>query len=94
VRTCPKCFAAFKPAPQCPVCGEQCVPIKSRVIREIAGELQELKRIAKVIEFEERHARRTEVGRARTLADLLMVAKNRGYSPGWAYRIHNARGKR
>jgi len=94
VRTCPQCFAAFKPAPQCPACGAQCQPIKSRVIRQIAGELQELKRTAKVIEFEERHARRIEVGRARTLADLLMVAKNRGYSPGWAYRIHHARGRR
>jgi len=94
VRTCEQCFAAFKPAPICPVCGHQCTPIKSRVIRQLAGELQELKRTANVIEFEERHARRTEVGRARTLADLLMVAKNRGYSPGWAYRIHHARGKR
>jgi len=94
VRTCPECFAAFKPQPICPVCGAQCVPIKSRKIQQIAGELQELKRTAKVIEFEERHARRSEVGRARTLADLLMVAKNRGYSPGWAYRIHQARGQR
>ena len=93
VRTCEQCFAAFKPQPQCPACGAQCAPIKSRVIREIAGELQELKRTAKVIEFEERHARRTEVGRARTLAELLVVAKNRGYSPGWAYRIHQARSR-
>jgi DNA repair protein RadD len=94
VRTCPECFAAFKPQPICPVCGAQCQPIKSRKIQQIAGELQQLKRTAKVIEFEDRHARRTEVGRARTLADLLMVAKNRGYSPGWAYRIHQARGQR
>jgi superfamily II DNA or RNA helicase len=88
VRTCSECFAAFKPAPICPVCGAQCQPIKSRKIQQIAGELQELKRT------EQRHARRSEVGRARTLADLLMVAKNRGYSPGWAYRIHQARGQR
>jgi superfamily II DNA or RNA helicase len=94
VRTCEQCFAAFKPAPICPVCGAQSQPIKSRKIQQIAGELQELKRTAKVIQFEERHARRTEVGRARTLSDLLMVAKNRGYSPGWAYRIHQARGQR
>lgn len=94
VRTCEQCFAAFKPQPICPICGHPCQPIKSRKIQQIAGELQELKRTAKVIEFEERHARRTEVGRARTLADLLMVAKNRGYNPGWAYRIHQARGQR
>jgi len=87
VRTCPECFAAFKPAPICPLCGAQCVPIKSRKIQQIAGELQEMKRA------EQRTARR-EQGQARTLADLLMVAKNRGYSPGWAYRIAAARGKR
>jgi len=39
-------------------------------------------------------AARREQGQARTLQELLMVAKNRGYSPGWAYRIHQARGKR
>jgi superfamily II DNA or RNA helicase len=92
VRTCPECFAAFKPQPICPVCGAECAT-QARTLRQVGGELQELKRTAKVIELA-RHARRTEVGRARTLADLLMVAKNRGYSPGWAYRIHQARGQR
>lgn len=87
VRTCPECFAAFKPAPICPLCGAQCVPIKSRVIRELAGELQELRR------GQQRTARR-EQGQARTLPQLLALAKERGYSPGWAYRIAAARGKR
>jgi superfamily II DNA or RNA helicase len=87
VRTCPECYAAFKPQPQCPVCGAQCAPVKSRKIQQLAGELQELKRA------QQRTARR-EQGQARTLAELLMVAKNRGYSPGWAYRIHQARGQR
>ena len=94
VRTCEVCFAAFKPQPICPCCGAQCAPQATRALRQVDGELRELKRTAKVIEFQERHARRTEVGRARTLAELLMVAKNRGYSPGWAYRIHNARSRR
>jgi len=92
VRTCPSCFAAFKPAPTCPVCGAACAP-PPKQLRQVDGELRELKRTAKVIEFEERHAKRTEVGRARTLTQLLQVAKNRGYSPGWAYRIHNARSR-
>lgn len=92
VRTCPSCFAAFKPAPTCPMCGAACAP-PPKQLREVDGELRELKRTAKVIEFEERHAKRTEVGRARTLSQLLQVAKNRGYSPGWAYRIHNARSR-
>jgi len=87
VRTCPECFAAFKPAPECPVCGAACAPIKSRVIREIAGELTELRREAV-------RAKKRDQGRARTLPDLLALAKQRGYSPGWAYRIYHARGQR
>lgn len=35
--------------------------------------------------------KRREVGSARTLQELLVVAKQRGYSPGWAYRLHAAR---
>lgn len=91
VRTCPQCFAAFKPAPLCPVCGANCAPEPRRQLRQVDGELRELKRTAKVIEFEQRHAKRTEVARARTLQQLLTLAANRGYSAGWAYRIHNAR---
>jgi len=87
VRTCPECYAAFKPAPICPVCGAQCAPIKSRKIQQLAGELQELRRT------EMRQARRSQ-GQARTLPQLLALAKERGYSPGWAYRIHQARGQR
>jgi superfamily II DNA or RNA helicase len=87
VRTCPECYAAFKPQPICPVCGAQCAPITNRKIRELAGELQELKR------SEMRQARRKQ-GTARTLEQLLALANERGYSPGWAYRIFHARGKR
>jgi superfamily II DNA or RNA helicase len=86
VRTCSACYAAFKPAPQCPVCGHQCTPIKSRVIREIAGELQELKRI------EQRIARR-EQGQARTLQELIHLGQARGMKNpvGWAKYVYFAR---
>jgi len=84
VRTCPECYAAFKPQPQCPVCGAQCAPITNRKIRQLAGELQELKRVDAQLRAGERK-------RARTLPELLAVARARGYSPGWAYRVHNAR---
>jgi len=87
VRTCPECYAAFKPAPICPVCGAQCAPITNRKIRQLAGELQELRRT------EMRAARRSQ-GQARTLPELLALAKERGYSPGWAYRVHQSRGQR
>lgn len=94
VRTCPQCFAAFKPQPVCPLCGTACAPEPRKALRQVDGELRELKRTAKVIEFEQRHAKRTEVARARTLQQLLTLAANRGYSAGWAYRIHNARQQR
>jgi hypothetical protein len=38
--------------------------------------------------------RTIEQKRARTLAELLAVAKERGYAPGWAHRVHNARQQR
>ncbi|NBQ88871.1 MAG: DEAD/DEAH box helicase, partial [Betaproteobacteria bacterium] len=34
VRTCPSCFAAFKPAPLCPVCGAACAP-PPKQLREV-----------------------------------------------------------
>ena len=34
---------------------------------------------------------RSRRGAARTLPELLAVAKERGYSPGWAKHVHNAR---
>jgi superfamily II DNA or RNA helicase len=86
VRTCPECFAAFKPAPICPCCGAACAA-PERELKQVAGELQELKR-------EGIRQRVTERKKARTLADLLAVAKERGYSPGWAHRVHNARQQR
>jgi superfamily II DNA or RNA helicase len=90
VRTCSECFSAFKPQPICPVCGAQCAPITNRKIRQLAGELQELKREA----VQQRIAERRKQGTARTLEQLLALANERGYSPGWAYRIFHARGKR
>jgi DNA repair protein RadD len=87
VRTCPECFAAFKPQPQCPVCGAQCVPIKSRVIRELAGELQEMKR---------RTQQRQQQGQARTLKELIHLGQARGMKNpvGWAKHVYFARGQR
>ena len=86
VRTCPECFAAFKPQPQCPVCGAQCAPIKSRVIKQLAGELQELKR------SQQRAARRDQ-GQARTLQELIHLGQARGMKNpvGWAKHVYFAR---
>lgn len=87
VRTCPQCFAAFKPAPICPVCGANCAPEPRRQLRQVDGELKELRREA----VRQRVAERK---RARTLPELLAIARERGYSPGWAYKVAAARGAR
>ena len=86
VRTCPECFAAFKPQPQCPVCGAQCVPIKSRKIQQLAGELQELKRT-------EARQQRQQQGQARTLQQLIHLGQARGMKNpvGWAKHVYFAR---
>lgn len=94
VRTCPECYAAFKPQPQCPVCGAQCAPIRSTKIKQIMGELKELRRESIQQRIAERDRAKRERQAARTLPQLLALAKERGYSPGWAYRIHQARGQR
>lgn len=88
VRTCPQCYAAFKPAPICPVCGAQCAPIKSRKIQQLAGELQELRR--------ESIQQRREQGKARTLQDLIHLGQARGMKNpvGWAKHVYWARQRR
>jgi len=85
VRTCERCFAAFKPAPVCPVCGAECAP-PARQLRQVAGELKELHREA----VRQRVAERR---RARTLPELMAIARQRGYSPAWAWKVHNARNR-
>jgi len=160
VRTCPECYAAFKPQPICPACGANCV-LKTHELQLVDGELVELRKcwqpqlgeevlctltnkkyfyagpyapgvirlskdrdfcfisepsvldakrvidahgafgirntfedaIQQVEQPKPKHKRR-EQGKARTLSQLLAIAKERGYSPGWAYKIHQARGQR
>ena len=85
VRTCPECFAAFKPAPVCPCCGAECAP-SLRELKQVDGDLQELKREAV-------HQRITERKKAQTLQQLIAVGQARGMKNpvGWATHVHNAR---
>ena len=62
-----------------PECGHEFQA--DRTIAQADGELVEL----------QRRNQRRQVGKARTLDQLLAVAKERGYKPGWAYRLHRAR---
>lgn len=88
VRTCPQCFAAFKPQPQCPVCGAECAP-PPRELKQVAGELQELRREA----VQQRSAERKK---ARTLQELIHVGQARGMKNpvGWAKHVYFARQQR
>lgn len=89
VRTCEQCFAAFSPQPQCPVCGADCAPAPARQVKQVAGELQELKREA----VRQRVAERK---RARTLQDLIHIGQARGMKNpvGWAKHVYFARQQR
>lgn len=90
VKQCEKCYAVFKPSPVCPQCGHVHVT-KERTPEEQDGELKQVDPAE--IEAMRREQRR-EIGKARTLEDLQKIAKERGYSKGWAYHIHKARSQR
>ena len=87
VRQCPMCFAAFKPQPVCPMCGHE-FPVKpKRQLTQREGELKEMRRQDALDRIE----KKKEIGRARTLPELLALAKKKGYKPGWAYKIFYGR---
>lgn len=86
VRQCPKCFAAFKPQPECPCCGH-IFQTKTRELSHKEGELHEMRREA----TRERQEKRKKVGMARTLPELLALAKEKGYKSGWAYKVFYGR---
>lgn len=87
VKQCEQCFAVHKPAPRCPYCGfvyqvEQAPP------EVVPGELQEISEEQRIAM---RRARMKEQARAETYEDLLAIARKRGYNPGWARHVWNAR---
>jgi 2-iminoacetate synthase ThiH len=47
--------------------------------------------LAEISEEQIRHARKKEIGRARSLEDLRRVEKERGYKPGWAQHVYQSR---
>ena len=94
VRICPKCFKTFKTAPVCPYCGES-YQLSPREIK--AHEDIELQRITEeeLLRIEQEKKRmRMEIGKAKTLADLWSIAKQRNYAPGWVYKMAQVKGIR
>lgn len=89
VKVCQKCFAAQAPgAVRCVYCGYE-FPIQHRQVDEKAGELEEVNEAA-------RKEARAEIGRARTLAELVAIGQQRGmkHPYGWARHLMAARGRR
>ncbi len=87
IRSCPKCFMTFKTAPVCPFCGAN-YPLHPKEIK--AHEEIELRRITAEemarVEQEKKKAR-MEIGKCKTLDDLWAIAKERGYAPGWVWKM-------
>jgi len=90
LKQCERCYAVFKPSPVCPQCGHVHAA-RTHEIAETDGELEQVDP-AKIEAM--RREQRREIGKARTLEDLQKIAKERGYSKGWAYHIHKARSQR
>ena len=94
IRTCPKCFKVFKTAPVCPYCGAA-YPLHPREVK--AHENIELQRISAEDAAKAEAARkqaRMEVGRARTMPELIAIGKERGYKNPAAWAAMVMRGRR
>lgn len=84
VHQCSGCYFVFRPAPVCPNCGLR-KATKEREIHHTSGELIKIEKSAI------KRDRRAEIGKARTLAELERIARERGYKPGWARFILQSR---
>ena len=78
-KTCRECFCIFQ-GPRCPECGQAPVG-KPREIEVVEGTLEEVD-VAALLEKREK---RIEVGRAKSLEELIQIGKDRKYSPQWAF---------
>jgi len=94
IRRCDKCFKVFKTANKCPYCGYE-YETKGRELENMKS--VELKKITEeekqALELQKKQMR-MEVGRARTKADLIKIAKCRGYNMKWVgiqMRVKNIR---
>lgn len=84
VKQCPACFAVVRIQTQRCACGHLWVP-KGREVEQQAGDLVEVDPSLL------RRDRRREQAGARTLEELMAIAKARGYRPGWALKVFHAR---
>lgn len=96
--TCSQCFGVFRPAPCCPYCGVERETF-GREVDEFEAQLEELDperaRLEADLAQRRKDAARREEGMAKTIPDLVKIAKDRGYKlPGWAVARWKSRGNR
>ena len=87
IRQCEACYTVHRPAPKCPACGFV-YPVQAREVEEVSGELIQVDPLAL------RRQAKAEQSQAKSLADLQAIARVRGYKPGWADHIWQARQQR
>lgn len=90
VRTCPRCFAAHRPAPECPACGFSYVPKdREQTLDYVEGDL------VKVVD--PKSLRKSDVlgtdANKKEYDYLVRTARAKGYAKpeGWAYVVMRAR---
>ena len=86
VKVCPHCFCALPTyVKRCDQCGFEFIAAP-RKIEEREGELHEI-----TAEDIARRQARGEQGRAQTLEALLEIERRKGFRPGWAKHVYQAR---
>jgi ribosomal protein L32 len=79
VRQCPDCYYTHSPAAVCPKCGH--VYANERTVEAQGGELKKIneQRIADIIKTYDTYKK------CKTLKELAVYGKLKGYKPGWAW---------
>ena len=85
IRNCPNCFRIFKTANKCPYCGHE-FEVKGRELQCMEEvRLRKISEQEKIAIAEHKRKQRMEVGMAKTKEDLIKIARERGYKPGWIF---------
>lgn len=90
IRTCPECFAVFRPVPECPNCGHVYVA-QVREIEQVEGDLKEID--VEALRRAEMQNRKREQGQAESLEDLIRIGRQRGQRNPEAWARHVLQGR-
>lgn len=90
VKQCPECYSVHEPVPNCPQCGHFYIS-DVKELKEVDGELTQMTEadVAAV-----KRMKQSEVKNAKTIGELETIAAARGYKPGWAKHMFDARKKK